>query len=269
MAKVVVSGCSFTEGAAWPEVLFPDRDVINLGRAGAGNIYIADSILHAVHHHRDVQEVFVVFSGINRTDIMVPNTPGMQRFLEQHRYGATLGSRCYVFSGGDKFSSLILRNYARIRDPDWPNISTIDEYLELPAHIREECIDMDIVEWRHRDYYDIIYHACMLNHLDNRDFLSDRTYLNLINLFDALEHRQIPYHFTFCGDVFDRDFQTFLGNLNQDSPYHAMIDWQRYIACTPWEHGIETNLLNVDGIHPSREGQISWAKKLKSGGLLC
>jgi hypothetical protein len=269
MAKVVVSGCSFTEGAAWPEVLFPNDHIINLGRAGAGNTYIAESVLHAVYHEPDVQSVFMVFSGINRTDIMVPNTPGMQQFLEQHKYGATLGSRCYVFSGGDKFSSLILRNYPRIKDPAWPDVQTIDQYLELPANIRKECIEMEIVEWRHRDYYDILYHACMLNHLDNPDFLSDRTYLNLIAVFDALERRNIPYHFTFCGDVFDRDFQTFLGNLDPRSPYYGMIDWRRYISCTPWEHGIETNQLNVDGIHPSLDGQRSWATKLKSGGWLC
>lgn len=269
MAKVVVSGCSFTEGAAWPQVLFPQDQVINLGRAGAGNTYIADSIMHAIHQNPDVREVFAVFSGINRTDVMVPNTPGMRRFLENHRYGAVLGSRCYVFSGGDKFSSLILANYSRMRDPTWPHIQTIDQYLELPPEIRQECIDRDIVEWKHRDYYDIIYHACMLNHLDNKDFLSDRTYLNLITLFDVLDQRGIIYHFTFCGDVFDKDFQHFLGNLDKSSPYHAMIDWRRYIACTPWEHGIETNLLNVDKIHPSHEGQVSWANKLKSGGLLC
>ena len=72
--KLLISGCSYTEFLDWPKRLFAPENyrVYNQARVGVGNEYIACSILH----HLDTQPdfVFVLWSGINRIDMRVPNT---------------------------------------------------------------------------------------------------------------------------------------------------------------------------------------------------
>jgi hypothetical protein len=46
--KIVVTGCSYTEQTDWPVALFSQDTITNLGRTGAGNRYISDSITRSM-----------------------------------------------------------------------------------------------------------------------------------------------------------------------------------------------------------------------------
>lgn len=263
MPKFLVSGCSYTENSLWPSELFSDLTVLNLGKSGAGNTYISESIIDALNKYDDIQQVFVLFSGVNRTDIVVPNTDLIRKFLSEYRFGQVIDNRCYIFSGGDKYTNLILNNYNNIKSDLWPSIHSLDEYFELPLNIRLECEQKKIFYFDCHGLDGLLHHTLMSSYFDNSNFLSDRTYLSVKNCIDILEYKKIPYHFSFIYNPWDTDFSNHFGTLDANSPLRKQIDWNKYIDFTPFEFCIEENLLAEDQIHMSRTGQIKWAKQLK------
>lgn len=77
--KLLVSGCSFTDGYEWPNLLFPTQEfqIVNLAKSAAGNSYIASSIMYNLDCRPDF--VNILWSGINRIDMRVPNTQIMAK----------------------------------------------------------------------------------------------------------------------------------------------------------------------------------------------
>jgi hypothetical protein len=67
--RIAVSGCSFTYNS-WPNFLDFHWQVTNLAWPGAGNKYIADSIIHATSINT-YDLVLVMWSGITRLDFPV------------------------------------------------------------------------------------------------------------------------------------------------------------------------------------------------------
>lgn len=117
--NVLVSGCSFThwpeepgseKNICWPAHLQkkrPEWNIVNLAEPGAGNIYIANSVVrYVLENPKKVDLVLVMWSGVSRLDFLTDLTNSSWHSLFD-RYGFyrriescpnTLG---YIFSGGN------------------------------------------------------------------------------------------------------------------------------------------------------------------------
>lgn len=116
--KILISGCSFTHwpeepgsdrNICWPSYLkdhWPDVAVKNLAEPGAGNLYIANSVIQEVTNNpNDYGLVLIMWSGMTRIDFLTDLTNqawnslfesyGFYRRMEH--FGDKLG---YIFSGG-------------------------------------------------------------------------------------------------------------------------------------------------------------------------
>jgi hypothetical protein len=116
--NILISGCSFThwpdspgssKNICWPSplnVLRPDFKITNLAEPGAGNVYIANSVVrYILENPGSIDQVLIMWSGVSRidflTDISDPawhalfNNYGFYRRVES--CPNTLG---YIFSGG-------------------------------------------------------------------------------------------------------------------------------------------------------------------------
>ena len=82
--KFLTSGCSFTgtQGpkgdSGWPAWLKMYGEIRNVAMPGAGNRYIADSIIHQLSHNEDYDCVLVMWSGLQRIDFTVDKFFGEQ-----------------------------------------------------------------------------------------------------------------------------------------------------------------------------------------------
>lgn len=116
--NVLISGCSFTHwpetpgserNICWPshlQVLRPEFNIVNLAEPGAGNVYIANSIMrYVLEHPGQVDQVLVMWSGVTRLDFLTDLTdPSWHRLFDNYGFYRrvescpnTLG---YIFSGG-------------------------------------------------------------------------------------------------------------------------------------------------------------------------
>lgn len=112
--KILVSGCSFTHWPAepgsqknicWPSYL-GDHDITNLAEPGAGNHYIANSIIRALCDRPDYYDmVLVMWSGVSRLDFLTDiSNPDWHRLFDAYGFYRRIES-CpndlgYIFSGG-------------------------------------------------------------------------------------------------------------------------------------------------------------------------
>jgi len=116
--NVLISGCSFThwpetpgseKNICWPsgmQQLRPAWRITNLAEPGAGNVYIANSIVrHVLENPNAVDLVLVMWSGVSRLDFLTDLTdPSWHRLFDSYGFYRrvetcpnTLG---YIFSGG-------------------------------------------------------------------------------------------------------------------------------------------------------------------------
>jgi hypothetical protein len=260
MSKIIVSGCSYTEKQTWPSVLFPDQTILNLGRSGAGNRYIADSITTSIVLEKP-ESVFVLWSGINRVDTIVP--VHKQTDILVNEYHGKLNDAYYYFSGGDNFKQVIQDNYQNIKADHWPSITTIDDFLELPKAIQQECIEQDLFEIDANTVVGKLQLYNMLQYLSNHKYLENLTYQSILLCQSLLEQYDINYQFGFIYNPFDSGNQTQFGTLSKQNPMYGCITWDNYVTITPYEFGIKHNLLSDDNFHLTKDGMNCWAEEIK------
>lgn len=261
--KILVSGCSYTAGAAWPSVLFPDCTITNLGRSGAGNKYISDSVIKLIDPTTPPDFVFVLFSGVNRSDVIVPLNSGTKKFAEIHGHYGIIHDSIYFFSGGDQYSNLIIECYDKIKaNAPWPLVNSCDDFLNLPLEIKQECLQHDIIDFVNWDIGQFIHSALMINYFSNTTFLQNQTYQAIINCQNFLENHSIPYGFSFFYDPFDYDYANQFGCLDKKNPLYKQVNWNKFINCFPFEVGMEFDLLEHDGVHLTIQGQQLWAQRI-------
>ena len=94
--------------------------------------------------------VFALFSGINRVDTVVPNSDIVKTAVIKGDKGgnvlgcnsSVIGSSAYIFSGGSRYNKLINDNYKNINHNDWPNVKSIEEFLNLSSEQKQACINL-------------------------------------------------------------------------------------------------------------------------------
>ena len=70
--KLILSGDSWLADRTWYQEIFDCEQVTNLAVSGAGNKYIAESVMSHIVENPGVDYVFVIWSGLNRVDIPLP-----------------------------------------------------------------------------------------------------------------------------------------------------------------------------------------------------
>lgn len=263
--KLMVSGCSYTVNQQWPSLLFPSvtYTVNNLAVGGSGNEYISNSIMYNVDSSVDF--VYVLWSGINRTDMRVPDSGIFRSF--QHNYKDTpLGNSRFLSSGhGVDPDKGWLAGYNNVKAAEWPDINSLEEWFNLPESIKSECLDHKIHLSSHggkENTAAFCHQYFVTQHLDiNKEYRSEQTFQHLLNCFLLLEKLKIPYRFSFIYDIWNKNEYYTHGTAVKEK-YHDMVDWSKFINFPPYQYGIKYDLLDSDGYHLTRSGMNTWASEI-------
>jgi hypothetical protein len=262
---ILVTGCSYTQDAEWPAVLFPDACITNLGRHGAGNRYISDSVVFNIDQSNTPDFVFALFSGVTRAELLVPSTTASQQYADTYKYYGTVGDTIYFFSGADKYNQQLVENYNRVKDQSWPVVRGVDDFLQLDSVIKQECLKSGLVHFDKWDLPQLVQSGLMVNYLSNPTFLQSQTLRAIINFQTYLELHTIPYMFGFIHDVHDTKNNQLqgLGTLNKHNSLYRCINWDKCVKLNPYQFGIKHNYLQNDNFHLTQAGMNEWAKQIK------
>jgi hypothetical protein len=265
--KLLVSGCSFTDPIgdykSWPRYLMAGQEVevLNLGRGGAGNNYIANSVMDSAIDYRP-DFVFILFSGIIRSDFRIPVS---EIYLKNSNYNTALvGESLFALSGGGPdIKRGWLAAYNSIKDPSWPTVTSLQQWFDLPEAIKTECIQhkIHLSTDGGQPNVDALANQYFLsqNLIDNRRYHSELTFQHMTNCFNLLEKLNIPYRFSFIYDIWSNVENYSLGKAVKEKYYH-LIDWTRFVDFPPLRYGLKNNFMSPDGFHLTSEGMDSWAQ---------
>lgn len=286
MSRILVAGCSYTESHEWPGLLFAPatHQVTNVGLSGAGNSFIANSVMSNLHPRPDF--VFILWSGINRMDFRTPSSKFYDYCISEmskqvgtidgkkHGQLAKKFQQSYLWIGG-KWRNIIadwVQSYNNIKDPSWPNINNIDEWFRLPFDIQQECLEHNIsVVGKKGDpnwlgFLENYYFSQWL--VEDKAYFSEVTFQNMMNCGNMLDKLNIPYRFSTIYDMFDTDkhgntteSQSSLGQAKKEY-YYNYVDWSKFIDITPYEYGIKYDLLLEDNFHLTGAGMNQWAGEI-------
>lgn len=234
---LVTSGCSFTQGQlSWAGFLQQSlgaSDFFNLGAAGAGNRYIASSVIDCIEHNRidpDTAMIMVMWSGPARKDALVS---GEYWHLLSDYHLKTSMQNCpdsyWIFSGGKSNS--------------WP------DHKETVKLFEQSYLVSDPVT------------------------LCKETLENITRLQDYLQMRGFRYRFMSYANVWrsktesvvngDYSLAHFVGNL----PLYPSLQQNHWVFVNTafdciHEFCLERNLLTRDRFHPSPEGHQQFVQQV-------
>lgn len=266
--KILISGCSFTQDKVWPKFLFAPKkyNIINLGKSAAGNEYISNSITYNVDCRPDF--VYILWSGINRTDLRVPESEIFKKIANtpSNYNSAAIGNSTF-FLGGHAVDpdKGWLAGYNMIKDNSWPKITCLSDWLKLPKKIKLECLqhkiqlstsagDNNLNAFCHQYY--------MTQHLDiDKKYRSEKTFQHMMNCFNMLEKYNVPYRFSFIYDIWNKN-EFYAHGVAVKEKYYNFIDWTKFIDLPPYQYGIKHDLLSTDGYHLTNKGMIQWANEI-------
>jgi hypothetical protein len=241
MKRVLISGCSFTENFIhfdpmhWTYDAFPtnDYEITNVARGGAGNNYIASSILSNIDLNNKPDYVFVLWSGIRRIDMPFPSGTSDAKF-KNYPFCA-VNNECssvdYFFTG---------QNIAMLE-------GGTRRHFDVKLGIFEEIAD--------------IYYTN-----ENSDKFCNQLSLSAISsVTNFLDNHNINYNFSFIYGIHNRylDRQPSLGLIDTKNKQYAHINWDRYIDIPPFDYGIKHNLISDDRFHLTDNGMRQWARLIK------
>lgn len=113
----------------------------------------------AVESEEDLQSLIAILKRFN-VEVLRPTIPkktlrnGVHALppLIPRDHIAMIGNVCYENQSFD-FKSF----YNNVRDPSWPNCTTLEDFFNLPMHIQTECIDVHKL-WEHKEYFSSYNH---------------------------------------------------------------------------------------------------------------
>lgn len=220
---LLLTGCSFVNNSDLPRAVlghwaFEPKTVLNLSRGGAGNFYIAQSILDNLHL---ADRVFVLWSGLNRIDIGLPLCH--KPLLRSYDQFSETRNQLWFHSGGFGGS---WHSHPKHRYADW-----IYDYLKAQ------------------------YVALDHNYLNNRSLSVIASCLAVLEqrqipyafgfIYDI--HQDYSNSHTALGSAVDIS-----------DPAYNLIPWHKCLRNTPFEFCKQHGLLSFDEFHPTAEGYEKW-----------
>lgn len=267
--NVLVAGCSYTGYMDWPEHLFADSNVTNIGKWGCGNEFIANRVMHTISKEKTKPDfVFMLFTGLHRIDMRCPSSEFLKN--NENYFSEDVGHSKYFLSGGCfDVDQPWLESYNKIKDPSWPKIKSMKDWANLPDDIKLECVQSNIMD----SYFGrkcsittpIVDRYFLIQHIEkNSAYYCERSFQSISNVCDFLKVRNIPYRFSFIYDL-KRDYGNrnyALGKLKKEV-FYDQVDWNKFIYFPAYDYGIKHDLLDTDTWHLTQEGMIQWASELK------
>lgn len=135
---ILVAGCSFLADF---DRLASGSNIINLAKSGAGNEYIARSIVETIACDNDYDYVFALFSGIERVDIEL--SASLYKVQEPtYSHQELLNESAWIFSGGrlgtwcKNVSDSAIKRYIKMQymDKDTKSLTNRSLYHVLTAY---------------------------------------------------------------------------------------------------------------------------------------
>ena len=266
MTKILVSGCSFTHKHIWPNHLtdHTDVEVLNLGQPASGNSRICNSIMMNVDQF-DPDFVFILWSGINRIEFRSP----VADFFSNHTHAYSkeqIGNSLFFQSAdGLGFDRGWIAAYNAIKDQSWPEIRSLKDWFNLPAHYKQECIDHQIylTDYNGTENSQALVHQYYLGqHIAaTREYVSELTFQNIMNCANFLQKKNVPYRFSFIYDIWNNDDIAHGPAVKEH--YHDQIDWSKFIDLPPFLYGLKHDLFSEDNYHLTQDGMVQWATEIK------
>jgi hypothetical protein len=238
--NLVVSGCSFTEtrSGGWADQVAEKikfEKFINLAKSGAGNFYIADSLVQCLATEKLVPDetlVLVMWTGITRKDICV--SEDYFKILDKIS-GVIQYDQCYALSGG------------------------------IAGTWQADINRSNIFKWFIHPLFDALYKAT-----DYASFSHD-TLSNMISTKSFLELHGYNYRFMSYVNYWGTGPQQVSPNLDfnikefiPNDPLLGLIGdkwiWADNNNMCFYEFAKQKNLLTDDNFHPSQEGHNLFAK---------
>lgn len=220
---LLIAGCSFVDNEDFPTVtfgpgVFMDQHARHLGRGGAGNHYIAQSVLDNLH---DADRVFILWSGLHRIDVSLPKS--LRDDLGTYDHVHETRDELWFHSGGFAGS---WHSHSRHHYPDW-----------LYQYIQAQYKSMD---WQYLTHRSLSAIASCLAVLEMREIPYAFGFI-----YDI--HRDYSDTHSALGTPVDIT-----------DPVYQLVPWHRCLKTTPLEFCTEHGLLQDDGFHPTREGYRQW-----------
>ena len=204
--------------------------IINMARSGAGNEYIAHSIIETCTTHTSIDYVFVLWSGISRIDVSFGNSV-VNTINDNLNHCTSLNDRNWIHCGGLLGSHLELGK---------KNI--------LKQYIKTQHFESDLKYLTNITLYNILITQAFL---ENRDIKYD---------FGWIYNPHIQY---------DLDDNIEISNeliLDKTSPLYNNIEWDKFLPTYPYNWCKERVLLEDDGFHPTDKGLSQWFENLTLKG---
>jgi len=82
--KILTAGCSFTKykWSCWPNFVKwfePAHEIINLGASASSNETITRTVINAVMKYKQIEKIYIMWSGPSRYELVVNNEPDKQK----------------------------------------------------------------------------------------------------------------------------------------------------------------------------------------------
>jgi hypothetical protein len=266
--KILVSGCSSTYDRPWPNLLFAPKkyEVLNVAAPAAGNTWISNSAMYHVEKYRP-DFVYILWSGINRIDFRTPNSRIFKEFAKKGQYPTfELGNSLYHFSGHAVDSDRgWLAGYNSIKDPNWPEITCLQDWFNLSAEIKKECLEHKLhfaTDNGTENIAQFCHQYFLTQHVDeNLEYRSEITFQNMANCFNLLEKLKIPYRFSFIYDIWSKDQRSSNGMAVKEK-YYYMIDWSKHIDIPSFNWALKHDFVTPEDGSVPDEGLNLWAGEL-------
>ncbi len=261
MSHVLISGCSFTapkpnQTSHWTNKLFDAFGVINVAKGGAGNRYIASSILSNIDLENKPAFVFVLWSGLRRIDIPF-QTNTSRRLYKSYAYYNKCNDVEYYFTGGNKGMAMPYIDY------ELHGYSSIEKYrASIATPVVNEPVSTIIREIENEFYRG----SNGPLGVEKSDIMCNQLSLEAISsVTNFLDNHDILYNFSFIYDPFSPHTidEPSLGAIDTSNTYFNHINWNMYIDNTPFEYGLKYDKISNDGFHLTDCGMEQWAKTIK------
>lgn len=265
-SRILISGCSYTDGRTWPNKIWPTSTIYNLARSGSSNRYISDSIIQSIDLCNKPDFVFILWTGLNKLDLIVPVSPLTTKLANNHKFYGKLNNSFYLFDGGDKYNLVLEQSYNKIKDKSWPPVKNLHDFFCATEDIKIECINNGIFSFKkvdslNLDHYLQLGFMLMRLYHDNK-FFNDISLSAIANCSEFLEYHNIPYRFSFFCDVFSDHSKLLQGQIDKTNSNFSRICWEKYVKLTPYEFGLKYDLISKDNFHLTDSGMNEWAKKV-------
>lgn len=229
---LLLAGCSYTDNPYFPRAAFGDnvygyKYAKILARGGAGNAFIAQSILDNLKP--DVDKVFVLWTGFSRIDISLPKQ--MEYQLDVYDQTSPTNDAIWFHSGGfgGSWHSQPRYPYAR---------------------------------WIY-DYVNAQYKPMDWNYFATRNLTAIAGCLNTLDRLGI----QYKFGFIYDIFQDYSDGHTALsGPVSKDHPLLRLIPWEHCLSSSPYEFCKDQNLLDPTEstpFHPSEQGYQKWWDSVK------